>query len=57
MGSLDVVHGYGSTGEGGVIRGRLRGFLERHNDCLEFRPGENVDGNQGHTIVIPQRHT
>ena len=26
---LDVVHGYGSTGTGGVLRTRLRGFLER----------------------------
>lgn len=28
-GSLNVVHGYGSTGTGGVLRTRLRGFLER----------------------------
>lgn len=49
---LDVVHGYGSTGVGGVLRTRLRGFLERHNSYLEFQPGENVDGNRGHTIVV-----
>ena len=50
---MDVVHGYGSTGTGGVLRSRLRGFLEQHESCLEFRLGENVDGNQGHTIVVP----
>ena len=52
-GRLDVVHGYGSTGTGGVLRTRLQGFLERHKPCLEFQPGENVDGNRGHTIVVP----
>jgi hypothetical protein len=50
---LDVVHGYGSTGTGGVLRTRLRAFLERQSSCLEFVPGENLDGNQGHTIVVP----
>jgi hypothetical protein len=55
IGRLDVVHGYGSTGTGGVLRTWLRGFLERHMSSLEFQPGENVDGNQGHTIVVPLR--
>ena len=50
---LDVVHGYGSTGTGGVLRTRLRGFLERYGSCLGFRNGEKVDGNPGHTIVVP----
>lgn len=54
-GSLDVVHGYGSTGPGGVLRTRLRAFLQRHEERLEFMPGESVDGNQGHTIVIPMQ--
>lgn len=52
-GRLDVVHGYGSTGTGGVLRSRLRGFLERNRSYLEFKPGEEVDGNLGHTIVVP----
>ncbi len=47
--TLEVVHGYGSTGEGGVLRSRLRGFLQRHEDYLQFR----LDGNPGHTMVIP----
>ncbi len=50
---LDVVHGYGSTGSGGVIRTRLRAFLDKYPQCLEYQAGESVDGNQGHTIVKP----
>ena len=52
-GSLDVVHGYGSTGPGGVLRTRLRAFFQRHEEHLEFRPGESIDDNQGHTVVVP----
>jgi hypothetical protein len=50
---LDVVHGYGSTGPGGVIRGRLRRLLEGSGASLEFTPGEALDGNPGHTVVAP----
>ena len=50
---LDVVHGYGSSGAGGVLRTRLRGFLVRYESCLDFQTGEKVDGNPGHTIVVP----
>ena len=50
---LDVVHGYGSTGIGGVLLTRLRGFLARYEACLDFQTGEKVDGNPGHTIVVP----
>ena len=50
---LSVIHGYGSTGEGGVLRKRLRGFLQRFADYLEFVPGEQLDGNPGHTVVAP----
>ena len=50
---LDVVHGYGSTGTAGVLLTRLRGFLGRYESCLDFQTGEKVDGNPGHTIVVP----
>lgn len=50
---LTVVHGYGSTGVGGVLRTRFRAFLQRHASRLEFTPGEHVDGNPGQTIVTP----
>ena len=53
VGRLDLVHGYGSKGTGGVLRTRLRRFLERYKSYLDFQPGENVDGNQGHTVVVP----
>ena len=52
---LRVIHGYGATGEGGVIRKRLRAFLEKHGDRLEFTPGESMDGNQGCTVVQPMK--
>lgn len=53
--TLDVIHGYGSTGAGGVLKKRIRAYLARHADreLLQFRPGEDVDGNQGHTLVTP----
>ena len=53
--TLDVVHGYGSSGAGGTMRIRIRSFLERHSRLLEYMPGETVDGNPGHTIVLPAR--
>lgn len=54
-GSLNVIHGYGSTGAGGVLRKRLRLFLKEHESQgrLEFTPGEYVDANLGHTLVQP----
>ncbi len=53
--ALDVVHGYGSTGAGGILRKRLRAFLSKHDGYLEYQPGEDVDGNAGHTLVRPIR--
>ena len=52
---LEVVHGYGSTGTGGTLRRRVRSFLAAHSDRLEFQPGEDADGNPGHTLVMPIR--
>ena len=54
-GRLDVIHGYGSTGEGGVLRDRLRAYLARNADYLQFTAGEHLDGNPGHTLVVPLR--
>ena len=47
---LEVIHGYGSTGEGGVLRKRLHGFLESHAQSLEV----HTDSNPGHTFVTPK---
>ena len=51
--TLDVVHGYGSTGVGGVLRKRFRTFLAKYPHCLRYEHGEDVDGNAGHTLVLP----
>ena len=52
---VQVIHGYGSTGEGGVLRKRLRSFCQRLEDHLEITTGEEIDGNQGVTIVTPKK--
>jgi hypothetical protein len=48
-----IVHGYGSTGEGGVIRNKLRAFLAQHPDKLRHEPGDKY-GNPGWTWVYPK---
>ena len=52
---LNVIHGYGSSGAGGVLRKRLQNFLKEHalQGRLEFTPGEHADANPGHTLVVP----
>lgn len=45
---LEVVHGYGSTGEGSVLLKHIRGFLESHAESLEV----HTDSNPGHTLVV-----
>ena len=52
--TLTVIHGYGSTGSGGVLRTRFRRFLEKHAARLEFTPGEKVSLNPGFTLVTPK---
>ncbi len=53
--TLDIVHGYGASGTGGSMRVRIRSFLSRHSDRLEYVSGEDLDGNPGHTVVMPIR--
>ena len=50
---LEVVHGYGSTGQGGRLLTSLRSYLERQAQAglLSYRAGESVDGNPGHTWI------
>jgi Smr domain len=53
-GRLEVIHGYGSNGTGGVIREELRKFLKAHEEIFgEFLPGENLR-NPGVTILYPR---
>ena len=51
---IEVVHGYGSSGEGGEIRKRLHARLERHRKQLSYVPGERRSPyNPGVTFVKP----
>jgi hypothetical protein len=45
-----VIHGYGSTGEGGVIRVKLRAFLDEHLDKLRYEAGDDY-GDPGWAFV------
>ena len=54
-GYIDVVHGYGSSGTGGVIKRRLRALLAAHAGQLSFVRGEDLDQNPGHTEVHPRK--
>jgi hypothetical protein len=51
-GCWTIVHGYGSSGEGGAIRSKLRAFLDQHLDKLRYESGDNY-GNPGWTWVYP----
>ena len=56
--SLRVIHGYGSATEGldgGKIRLKIRKFLEGVGDSLDWKPGEDLEGNAGVTIVFPRK--
>ena len=52
--TLTVIHGYGSTGSGGVLRTRFRKFFEKHESKMDFTPGEKVSLNPGYTLVTPK---
>jgi len=51
--TIEVVHGYGSSGEGGEIRKRLRLLLERNRRKLSYEFGDRKTGNPGVTYVKP----
>ena len=53
---IAVIHGYGSSGKGGVLRERFRSFFTRNDNSLDFMPGENhLSKNPGQTIVYPKK--
>jgi hypothetical protein len=52
---LRVIHGWGSSGEGGKIRPKLRQLLADAEQNLEWKAGEDVEGNPGVTIVYPRK--
>jgi hypothetical protein len=55
FGCFKVIHGYGSSGEGGAIRIKLRAFLDEHLDKLEYEAGEDY-GDPGWSFVYPKVH-
>ena len=48
-----IIHGYGSTGEGGIIRVKLRTFLDQHLDKLRYEAGDDY-GDPGWIFVYPR---
>lgn len=46
---ITVIHGYGSSGRGGVIKKELREFLDSHRGYLTY----TVATNPGATLVTP----
>ena len=61
-GRIEVIHGYGSSGEGGAIRKKLRSFLAAHRDRFKHLAEGDATGNPGVTFVeakgrLPQLHT
>lgn len=53
-GRIEIVHGYGSSGTGGVIRRRLRAFLSAHRDRFKHLSEGDALGNPGVTYVEPK---
>ena len=53
-GRLEIIHGYGSSGSGGVIRDELRRYLKAHEEIFgDFLPGESLR-NPGVTVLYPR---
>lgn len=51
---IEIIHGYGSSGAGGVIRRRLRSFLSANADRFKQITEGDALGNPGVTYVYPQ---
>ena len=55
---LVLIHGYGSSGEGGLIRAevrRLLGYLRDNRQINDFLPGEQCDRRTGHGRQMARR--
>ncbi len=52
-GCLKIIHGYGSSGQGGAIRIKLRSFLDQYADQLRYETGDSY-GDPGWTLVYPK---
>ena len=53
---FEVIHGYGSSGVGGVLLSRIRGFLSDYSEMLDFDYGNNfLNNNPGVTRIFPKK--
>ncbi len=53
---LVVIHGYGASGKGGVIKRNFQNYLNEHTQYLSFYPNSDITGiNQGCTTVFPKK--
>jgi DNA-nicking Smr family endonuclease len=50
-----VIHGYGSSGRGGVLQQAVRRYLAEHADRFESVVEGDLLANPGATIVYPKR--
>jgi DNA-nicking Smr family endonuclease len=53
LGCWKIIHGYGSSGQGGAIRAKLRAFMDEHLDKLRYETGDAY-GDPGWTWVYPK---
>lgn len=56
--ALVLIHGYGSSGEGGAIRREVRrqlGYLRDQRQINDFLPGEECDRRAGHARQLSRR--
>src|SRR5205807_2549016 len=52
---IRIIHGWGSSGDGGKIRLKLRQFLAEASGELDWKSGEDVEGYMGVTIIYPRK--
>ena len=52
---MRIIHGYGSSGEGGKIRKKIRAFVESASASLDWKSGEALENNPGATLIYPRR--
>jgi hypothetical protein len=52
---LRIIHGYGAVSESARILRKLREFLATAAASLDWKPGEDIEGNPGVTIVYPRK--
>jgi hypothetical protein len=54
QGRIEVVHGYGSSGQGGAILRVLRDYLDENSSKFDHVLPGDIFGNPGITVLIPK---